>query len=406
MSCKMKRIDNIAALIIMLGSCFLVSCSSPNRQLLSYQLIGNDTLYTCDILSVPDEETTVKLSDLITSFHVVHFEDKDTALFKSWKVYISNHYIGILSGAQSPFKLFDHQGKFLCDVGSIGQAEGEYTMLYSGAINEQDSAVWLAPFNGTHLWKYNMSGECISSYQIQKMNKPVIRCEKDNTLTATNLYFLGMPGCLYLRLFPNDSIYYSDAEQQYAFSPRDKEGNFMGYNHEVWFSNNVEDFVYMTTCSDTLYSYDIEEDRTIPRFAASSKMDGRYYILDELPSHFLMGIFSFVGQPGDKRLVLADKVTGEVSYVNILNDFMGNLPVKDFRPSNGWYYQMFEPYELVELIEQTLADEKVSKEDRSKLEELLSGIDEDGNNILFMGELKKKKGSKGVLKMKFVIGEE
>ena len=195
--------------ILLINLFIFSSCNESEGNILSYKLKGNDTLYICDISTIPNEIRNKKLSELIDSFHFISFEDNDTALFKPWKVYISDHHIGILQDAMSPFKLFDHTGKFLCDIGRIGQAEGEYTMLYSATINEQDSAIWLTPLNGNKLLRYNMKGQFISSINVRPMHKPVIRCESDNTLTATNLYFKGMPGFLYLRVFPNDSIYYS-----------------------------------------------------------------------------------------------------------------------------------------------------------------------------------------------------
>ena len=303
-------------------------------------------MYICDLAAVPDKEKQIKLSDLIESFQIVRFENVDSALFKTRKVYISANYIGILQGGGSPFKLFNHEGDFLCDVGSIGQAEGEYTLLYSGAINEKDASIWLAPIFGTHFWKYNMEGKCVSTVKTLPMNKPVMRLEKDSSLTMTNLYFKNRPGFLYLRLLKNDSIYYSTAEKQYSFSLYNAEGNRTGFNNEIWFFNNSERFTYMTTNSDTLYTYDSMEDCTRPRLVTTFQRDKKHFlILRELPSSFLINVIGFGGNKS--KLILADKMTGETSCVKIYNDFMGNLPVSSFNPSNGWYYQMFEPTRLI-----------------------------------------------------------
>ena len=375
--------------ILLINLFIFSSCNESEGNILSYKLKGNDTLYICDISTIPNEIRNKKLSELIDSFHFISFEDNDTALFKPWKVYISDHHIGILQDAMSPFKLFDHTGKFLCDIGRIGQAEGEYTMLYSPTINEQDSAIWLTPLNGNKLLRYNMKGQFISSINVRPMHKPVIRCESDNTLTATNLYFKGMPGFLYLRVFPNDSIYYSVSEKEYSFVPKDLNGNFIGYNHEIWFYNNTKAFTYMTTAFDTLYTYDISKDKTTPRFTVHPPINESYYVIDETPSYFLINIYKTTGIKG-KKLALADKNPGKFLYTEVQNDFLGNLPVTNFSPSNGWYYEMFEPIELIELIEEHLSKNNPSQEDKNILNTILSNIDDDGNNILFMGKLSKK----------------
>lgn len=372
-------------IVLWVGILLSVSCNRTSKRVLSYQLIGDDTLYVCDMQSISNDEEVLKLSDLIDSFRIVRFENTDSAFFKTWKVYISDHYIGILN-ATSPFKLFDHSGNYICDIGGIGQAKGEYTMLYSGAIHEKDSAIWLAPFSGVYLWKYDMQGKCIASIRVQDMHKPVIRCETDNTLTATNLYFKGMPGFLHLRLFADDSIFYSVAGTKYAFTPRDENGNFNGYNHEVWFYNNVEKFVYMTTASDTLYTYNMQKDRTSPRFTIAPKTIDQYYTFNETPAYFLINVSGEC-----RKHALVDKATGKASYVKIQNDFMGNLPVASFVPTNGWYYQMFEPIELIELIKATLLNKDMKTSDKMKLENFLLSIDENDNNILFMGRLSNRR---------------
>lgn len=221
------------------------------------------------------------------------------------------------------------------------------------------------------------------------MHKPVIRYEKDGTLTATNLYFKDIPGFLYLRLFREDSLRYMDEEKEYAFNAYDKEGNFSGFNHEIWFYNNTEHFTYMTTLSNQLYKYDIAAEQTRSRLSIISRPnDNAYMILDELPSSFLIKIYSFDAK--ERKMIIANKFTQEAYYAKIQNDFMGNLPVTDFAPRDGWYYEMFEPIELIDLIETHLSDKALQMEDKKKLEMLLSSIDEEANNILFMGKLKQK----------------
>lgn len=369
---------------LFLSAVVLSSCNQVTP--LSYKLNGKDTLYICDLAKVSEQVKDINLSELVDSFHIINFENSDIALFKPWKVYITNQHIGILQDAMSPFKLFDRTGNYLCDIGGIGQAEGEYTTLYSAAINESEKTIWLAPFNGDKLLKYKMNGDLISSIKVCSMRKPVIRCEEDNTLTIANLFFKNMPGFLYLRLLTNDSIYYSANEKEYSLNPYDPNGNFIGYNHEVWFYNNSNLFNYMTSANDTLLSYDVIRGKTIPRFTAYSFTDENYYVFDELTTCFLISIYNLKGISGQK-LAIADKVTGNTSYVKIYNDFLGGLPVTKFTPSNGWYYEMFEPAELIELIEKYLLNKDISENKKDILNKLLNTIDENGNNILFLGKL-------------------
>lgn len=375
-------------LLLLCSELTLSSCSHHKKDdSLTVQIEENDTLFVCDLSKVNNKKE-VCLSDWIEEFMVVRFENTDTALIKAWKVYITDHYIGILQSALSPFKLFDHTGKFICDIGGIGQGVGEYTMLYSGAIDEKHAAVWLAPFTGTSLWKYNLKGKHICTVQTYKMNKPQIRCEPDGSLTLTHLCFAGISEFQYLNLFNPDSLYYVKPIKYQAVQPRDNKGNYVGFNHEVWSYNNSSDFSYMTTSSDTLYSYNRLTMRTTPRFTTLHHPND-YCIYNELPSCFLVNIIlSNTSLAKHKsNMIVVGKNRMHSYYVEIVNDFLGHLPVSGVvNFSNGWYYEMFEPYQLIELIQKHLSFKDGS--DKEVLEKMLHSINEDGNNILFMGKLK------------------
>ena len=88
-------------------------------------------------------------------------------------------------------------------------------------------------------------------------------------------------------------------------------------------------------------------------------------------------------------MVWVDKNGLQAYYVEITNDQMGGLPASNFAySSNGWYYEMFEPYQLIELIRKRLSGKDCGEKEQTVLQKMLGSIDEDGNNILFMGKLK------------------
>ena len=63
-----------------------------------------------------------------------------------------------------------------------------------------------------------------------------------------------------------------------------------------------------------------------------------------------------------------------------------------FHCSNGYYTQNIEPTVLIERIEKALANTTIDADKRKKLEDLLASIDEDDNNYIFIGKLKKEFG--------------
>ena len=106
----------------------LWGCSDKQKNEALYRITDSDTVYVCDASKV-FELRRMNLSEWISDFKMICFENSDTAFFKAWKVYITEHYIGILQDAMSPFKLFDHNGRFVCNIGRIGEGPGEYILL-------------------------------------------------------------------------------------------------------------------------------------------------------------------------------------------------------------------------------------------------------------------------------------
>ncbi len=72
----------------------------------------------------------------------------------------------------------------------------------------------------------------------------------------------------------------------------------------------------------------------------------------------------------------------------MINDFFGHIEAPKFNFNKGWFYQMFEPDSLMDVIENRLKERDCSPEDRKQLEEMLSTLDENDNNVMFIAKLK------------------
>ena len=60
-----------------------------------------------------------------------------------------------------------------------------------------------------------------------------------------------------------------------------------------------------------------------------------------------------------------------------------------FHCSNGYYTLNIEPAVLIERLEKGLANDAMDVKKRKQMETLLASIDEDDNNYIFIGKLKK-----------------
>jgi hypothetical protein len=278
-------------------------------------------------------------------------------------------------------------------VGSIGQGPGEYTMLYGAAIDEKKNTICLAPFSGDKLLKYDMDGYFVCSVHVGEMHKPQIRFETDSSISLVHLCFRGRSGFQYARIDKDNNVSHVLPNKHQAVDALDEHGSFVGYNQEVWFYNNSSDFTYMTTVIDTLYKYNPQNGQTTPRFTMTNHT-GYYCVYNELPSYFIARLRGDGAWKPESNIVVIDKESKQSYYAKFINDKAGNMPVDPLpHPNNGWYYEMFEPYQLIEKIEAHLRKNKCSDEDRKILEKLKASIDEDGNNILFMGKIKSSQSS-------------
>ncbi|WP_303184634.1 6-bladed beta-propeller [Tannerella sp.] len=385
--CYFLKISIVFALLFVATG----SCSDKHKNEVVYRMIGNDTVFVCDASNI-SECKEMNLSEWISDFKMVRFENSDTAFFKAWKVYITDHYIGILQDAMSPFKLFDHDGRFVCDIGRIGEGPGEYTTLYSAAMDEKTNTICLAPFTGKNLFKYDFQGNFIGAVHVGKMQKPQIRIESDGSISLIHLCLKGITDFQYARIDTNNELMRTLPNKNRAIEPRDKEGAFVGYNHEVWFYNNHVDFSYMTTASDTLYRIDTRNGQISPRFVMTNHQ-GYGCIHNELPSCFMVTLFSLEREVEEPKftMIVVDKESRLAYYVKITNDKVGGIPCVALPyASNGWYHEMYEPSDLVEKIDEYLNKEHGSDKDKRYLQVLRNSIDEEDNNVMFIGRLLNK----------------
>lgn len=369
-----------------LATAFLAACGPSSKDdgtITRLEQKGN-TLTVCDFAKVKDT-LNVPLSEWVEDCRLVRFENTDTALFKMWWPAITDNYIGIRQSG-GVFKLFDHKGKFLHDIGAMGQGPGEYAgSLYSELIDEKNKVIYLAPFAGsTKILKYNLDGTFVTDYDLgERLNKPKLSLNPDGSISLVHLCFQGMSEMMGAVITPDSTITkYIPAPGQ-AINPRDKNGRFVGFNNEIWSYNNVEGFKYMMMPVDTLYNYNAAANKMEAQFALSNPPVGEdvFLIYDELPGKYLATVWG-------KGTIVVDNKNNNSHYVKLVNDYFGGLPAP-MNFTNGWFFAMYEPAVLMENIEKRMAASDCTDKDKELLKGLLESLDENDNNVMFIGKLKK-----------------
>ena len=377
----MKRLHVLALVAI----CVLAGCkqSSSSQSDGSVTIEANGAV-TCDFDLVKDT-LTIPLSEWVEDFQIVRFENNDTAIFKMWWPLITDHYIGIRQRNGGAFKLFNRQGKFLCDVGGIGGGPGEYKSLYSEAIDEKNGWIYLASFAWKeYLLKYDLQGKYLGKVQVgENLNKPKIQLLPDGNLALTQLYFHDSKSTMMAAtISPQEEVTKCpDVPQHLQIALKNEQ--FGGFNHEIWHYGNTDEMKFAYTVSDTVYTYDHKANRLKADFVMKNhrKTDDIYCTYIPLPDKYITWVKS-------KGNIVTDLKTKESHFFKLKNDFVGGLNIGN-QTSNGYIWAMYEPLQLMENIEKRLEESDCTDADKKVLKELYDSLDEDDNNIMFIGKLKK-----------------
>ncbi|MGC9342511.1 MAG: hypothetical protein ACP5E3_07420 [Bacteroidales bacterium] len=134
------------------------------------------------------------------------------------------------------------------------------------------------------------------------------------------------------------------------------------------------------TGKDTLYHYDVKENMLIPRDTLDFETEEwPLYVCYDLPGHYYAWI-------SGRGIILADKKTTETNYVRLINDFYGGIELSmHWDTAKGMFISSIPALDLKKEIERCLAGDQ-DEEMIKKLEELDSAIDENSNDILFIGQ--------------------
>lgn len=243
----------------------------------------------------------------------------------------------------------------------------------------------MAPFFGSSkILKYNIDGTFVSDIDLQeRLNKPTVALNPDGSISVVHLCFKGMSEMMAAHVAKDGTVKKYIPEDNLKVNPRDKDGAFVGFNNEIWGYNNVGGFPFMAMPVDTLYHYNPEANRVEARFALANAPTGKdvFLIYNELPGRFLATVWG-------EGTIEVNTQDNSSRYVKLVNDFVGGLEAP-FNFVDGWFFSMYEPLQLMDKIEARLAAGDCTEKDKEVLNKLLDSLDENDNNIMFIGKLKK-----------------
>lgn len=371
--------------------------------------VNGEPLTVCryDLLT---DTVDVPLSDLVEELQLVKLDNREEALVGKSSAVISDNYILFLAGkyqGMMPCKLFRKDGTYINKVGSFGQGPGEYTeQTYDAQIDEKHGRIYLLPWIADRILVYNLQGE-YETYIPLSMKNPGDRVAKGtfhidadkNRLSVVLIPFEHLPVVAWtqdlegniLNEVPSGHLKLPPTFDWEVIAPKTTDALSFHF------------FTYKFR-KDTLYHYDAEAGKLLPRFTLDyggrELEEHRYY---ELPNHYYGFAYRAIAKriapfvvEFETRYFLVEKATGKGNYCRIYEDDLYSKEVTLYNnvstwttSMNGYYHRCVEPLQLLDEIEEALAEHpEWSKEKRTKLEALKATIDEDDNSYLIYGKLK------------------
>lgn len=416
----MKTLSFFLLLSLCLGACAGGKSSDGKSlddcpEVADFRQASNDPVLVVQLDKVKDT-LDLPLSRLLDDFRIVPLDNREEALTKGEFVTADGNYVGMGGIMKEPYRLFDREGRFVCQVGAIGQGPGEYGAVYDSSVDEAHDRVYLMPWNAKSLLVYNLKGEYLSSIPLPTLvPKGVFSVDTEKRLLTVGLLpFANIEGAsvVWQQDFEGNVLHRVSASS-YAVVP--------DFSNEVASNRNSGDGVFdfsifhWLASADSLYHFLPEENRLVPVVTLQQPQEKIQQSYVELPGHYLIDIptgytdTQFGTYVSQRLTVLVDKQTRKGAYVRILNDLIGGVPVEYaiFYFKHGHFAYTVEPGLLLEHVEAALAcPETLSGEQKKALEALKARIHENDNNYLFIGKIKQDADLSGLQKNVRIAGQE
>jgi hypothetical protein len=326
---------------------------------------------------------------------MVKLDNRDEALVGNSFTTVTDKHILVRNNRQNPYKLFNIKGEFLTTIGTYGQGSNEYLNVYDDWLDGETGQIFILPWQSNQLLRFDLQGNPLETVPL-KYSAPKGRFfvnSKESTVSVFLLPFHNIPVVAWTQDF-NGNMIDSIPAGHLAVPPE--------FGNEIYSNRNTDEFdcslfTFFEQRPDSLYHYNITENRLDPKFTLDFKdKPWKIHSYEELPRYFIGNVtvekklseYTIVTKYPAKFIV--DKETLKGGFYKLYNDFLGDIPMEEW-PSfhHGYYVWNTDPGDLADLLEKYLQENgTLEKKEREKLEDLLDAIDVNDNNYLFYGKLR------------------
>ena len=371
-----KGICRTVLLISAIGL-IMTSCGKKETATEIIKVNGNP-LYLVHADQVTDT-IDLKLSDLIEDCEAVILEAKEQSyISRAHKIAVSDNYIAIKDSERTPLKLFTRDGKYLRDIGAIGRGPDEYNIsLYGVQIDEEKEQLYLLPFaNARKILVFGIDGQAKTHIPLRFQQRKFKAHVEGNIVTVLGMPFKNDSAVVFQQTIAGKLIQYLPPEDYHLAQEFSSEVNSSG-NAGAY---DIFQMIWSKTPKDSLYYYDTSKNKLVPQLTLDFETEEwPIYVCSDLPGHFSTWI-------SGRGNVIVNKKTLETKYYKLVNDFYGGIKMGiHWDTARGMFISSISALNLKKEIDRCLVLDQSDKI-RKKLMGLDARINENSNDVLFIGE--------------------
>ena len=356
--------------------------------------------------------TVMSLGDLMESYEIIRLDNRDEALIKTYPygVYVTDNYI-LLRPADvvSPVKLFTRKGRYVADIGGVGQGPGEYLYLFSWLVDEKENRIYLGPGGADKVLVYDLKGnylpdEVIRFGEIVHKSQIWVDYDKKNVVVVTLPFSANVNSNFAIN---KNVCWVQNREGDIVHRiPVNHYGLIGDYSNALVARRNVDAISFsisevpmLRTRPDTLYHYDAVKNIITPCFTIDHVVSENqsvctvlyetsrsYWAQVTLYPNNLSSSVSSVRLPAFN--VCVSKKDGNVRRIDRFTDPLLGLSYLFLAMKNGYVCISYDPLELMDALDKVLTQTDLEPDVRKRATDLRNSLHENDNDILIIGKLK------------------
>ncbi len=356
--------------------------------------------------------TVMSLGDLMESYEIIRLDNRDEALIKTYPygVYVTDNYI-LLRPADvvSPVKLFTRKGRYVADIGGVGQGPGEYLYLFSWLVDEKENRIYLGPGRTDKVLVYDLKGnylpdEVIRFGEIVHKSQIWVDYDKKNVVVVTlpfsanvNSNFAINKNVCWVQNRDGDIVHRIPVNHYGLIG--DYSNALVARRNVDAISFSISEVPMLRTRPDTLYHYDAVKNIITPCFTIDHVVSENqsvctvlyetsrsYWAQVTLYPNNLSSSVSSVRLPAFN--VCVSKKDGNVRRIDRFTDPLLGLSHLFLMMNNGYICISYDPLELMDALDKVLTQTDLEPDVRKRATDLRNSLHENDNDILIIGKLK------------------